>query len=895
MDPSSFGGVMAKKKLFLIDGMALAFRSFFAFQRPLYRADGLPTAAIYGTAVFLNKLMTEERPDFIACALDTAEPTFRHAMYPEYKGTRSAMPDDLSKQMPYIFDLFVKMGCPVIKQPGFEADDIIGTLARRFASPDLDVFIVSGDKDFMQLVSEHTFVYVPKKNEDAHVYDAAAVREKFGCSPERVIDVLALMGDSVDNVPGVPGIGEKTAAQLIASYGSLEGIYERVEAITAKKQKENLLAYKADAFLSRKLVTIDTQMPLSADLGDFSIDIEAALAQPELLDFYQSMEFKNLLARQGVVLGSSAKAVLKQAKTDHKYLELSELDNDIIQKWSSAGVVAFTLPWEGADTVVDKPDRIALAVGEDVFVLPLRSDQKALWAMLFAAPCLKICHSLKQISQVLRNFGIEVGAPFFCIKLADYLIDPNRDNHSMDVCVPRYVGLVRKPLSAADQKIADPLANQLARDAELCLAMYPLLLAKLEELALVPVLRDVELPLAIVLGKVEQRGLRVDAEQLDMLSETLRIRLDEIKVEMEKEVGYSFNLSSPKQLQKVLFEDLCLHEKLGIKRLKKTKTGFSTDESVLTQLVAHKVPRLILEHRSLSVLKNTFVDALPSFIHPQTGKIHTKLHQTVAATGRLSSDSPNLQNIPMRSEVGRQVRKAFLPTDVDDVLITADYSQVEIRLLAHLSKEAPLLEGFSHHLDIHRLTAAKIFNLPLEAVSKEMRNQAKAINFGIIYGMGPQRLAAETGVSMSEAKTFIEKYFLAYPHIRLYTQNLIQTARLTGFTTTMTGRRRPLPGIHDGNRAVVARAENIAINAPIQGSAADLIKLAMIRVEAKLEAARLRCQMLLQIHDELVFTCHRDDVAEAIPLVKEAMEHAFEISVPLDVLVNTGANWLEAH
>jgi len=879
------------QRLFIIDAMALAFRSFYALGRSsLATSQGIPTGAIYGAAMFMNKLIVEQKPDYLVAVTDTDEPTFRHEIYQQYKATRDRMPEDLAKQIPVIFDLFAKFHCPLIRLPGIEADDVIGTVAKRFAGPQLDALIVSGDKDFMQLIDDHIFMLAPKKNEEILLIDRAGVREKFSCTPEQVIDVLALIGDSVDNVPGVAGIGEKGAAKLIETYGSLDGIYAHLDQITAKKQKDGLLACRDDAYLSRRLVTLKTDVDLPLNLSDMRCDPKAAAVNVELLDFYRRFEFKTLATKTAAALaGSGQKAVAPPAPvvSEAAFTEVASVETQaaLLKAAQAADLIAMAIVATGSDLIADKASTLAIVFGQDAqFLIPLTEEGIYLVRPLLLNPkTTKVMHGLKFMLQMLYNVGLDVGGPCIDLEICDYLIDPNNYNHALDSLATRYLGQMHVSTLPTAQ-------------AATTLALHGVLQPKLEQLGLLRVLREVDMPLVPVLAQMERDGFYIDPDYLDQFSNELAKIATELHRELLTAIGEDINVNSPKQLQELLFEKLKLQDFAGIKRLKKTKTGLSTDESVLMRLAAHHpVPRLILEYRGITKLKNTYVDTLPQFINPRTGRVHTSFRQTVAATGRLSSDRPNLQNIPMHSTLGRKIREAFRPQDPDFLLISADYSQVEIRLLAHLAKADGLIEAFKRGLDIHTVTAAKIFGRQESEVDNVLRSRAKAVNFGIIYGMGPQRLALETGVSLAEAKDFIRRYFEVYPGIKTYTEGLISAARQTGYCVTMLGRRRPIPEIRDQSRVMLARGESIAVNAPIQGSAADLIKLAMIRVHAELRRRKSRARMLLQVHDELVFAAPQAEVPELIPMIREQMEHAIETSVPLKVEIHTGKNWLEAH
>ena len=829
----------APRRLFIIDTMALFFRSFYALGRSsLATSQGQPTGAIYGTAMFMNKLLTEQRPDFLVAACDTQGPTFRHSMYPAYKAHREAMPSDLAAQLPQCLELMAQYRCPLLQMAGVEADDLIGTLVRRFAGPGLDTYIISGDKDFMQLIGDHAFMLAPKKDEAALLIDRAAVHEKFLCAPEQVIDALALIGDTADNVPGVHGIGEKGAAKLISTYGSLEGIYENLAALSPKL-RASLEAGRSNAFLSRQLVTLKTNLELSLTLDQMACNWRQAAANDQLLAMFQRLQFKTLAQKVQSALqpNEPAKATAINKSSSEVVpspvaaaaTELSDtIDPTLIAQMqecvATCSYFAITICSSGLDVLADRAMSLALVTDTGAtFQLPLTQEGiYILRPLLTKSIQLKITHGLKHSLHMLGNVGIDLDSRCVDIEICDYLVDPNHYDHSLQSMLARWEQLESPALSGVAQ-------------AKAIISLYRKLAPRLAASGLERILHEVEMPLVPVLARMERCGFYIDAEFLDTYSNELAKTAKDLAAELYSAAGGEFNVNSPKQLQALLFDRLKLQEVAGLKRLKRTKTGYSTDESVLQQLAAsHPIPKLIVAYREVSKLKNTYVDPLPQFINPRSNRVHTSFRQTVAATGRLSSDQPNLQNIPIQSPLGRRIRQAFKPLDSGSVLVSADYSQVELRLLAHLADAKDMIAAFIAGLDVHTVTAAKIFGVAEAAVTPQLRSRAKAVNFGIIYGMGPQRLAATTGVSLAEAKAFIQRYFEVYPAIKTYTQSLIAAARATGYCVTMLGRRRPIPEIGDKNQANRARGENIAVNAPIQGSAADLIKVAMIRIDRAL-------------------------------------------------------------
>jgi len=950
---------MQAQRLFIVDAMALAFRSFYAFSmgRPLTTAAGLPVSAVFGTALFMHKLITEQKPDYLVIATDTREPTFRHALYPEYKANRSAMPPDLAAQLPHFFQLLEAYGCPILRHPGLEADDLIGTVAKQYANNNLKVYIVSGDKDFMQLVNDHVFIYTPRKGDEATIIDRAGVHAKFGCAPEQVIDCMALIGDSSDNVPGVHGIGPKGAANLIATYGNLDGIYANIDAVANKKLRDGLVQGRAAAYLSQQLVTIKTDAEVPHTLPDFACNGERAVYNERLLKVCKELEFTSMAAKIATVLGPQQMTPSKaQANTSGMKLLFPDpeaaapaaagvdllgpgLDPttnsplrspaevagyhlvqtkaqmaELMQVLSKAEIFAFDTETTGLNIVSDRPIGISLAIkAGEAYYVPLvaqhlteltPTDVVQQLGSILSSGRTKVGHNLKYDLQMLAHLGIKTGGSFIDTMICDWLLDASSRQHGLDACCLRHLNYEKiptksligehgqLPMLAAD---LNELTRYACEDADLTLRLYQNLLPKIKEHDLESVLRDIDMPLVPILARMEATGVHVDTGELTKLSLILTAAEGRLTTEIHALAGEPFNINSPKQLNDILFEKLRIHDQLGIKSLKKTKYGFSTDESVLQRLTAHPLANSILEYREVAKLQSTYVSALPALIQPATGRLHTSFHQTGTATGRLSSSAPNLQNIPIRSALGREVRKAFTARDPDWVLISADYSQIELRLMAHMAQDAGLIAAFASGEDIHTSTAAAVFGVSKEAVDKTMRSRAKAINFGIIYGMGARRLALETGATLAEATAFIDRYFATYPGINRFVEATIKEARTTGFTRTISGRRRSVIGLGESSQRLVVAAENIAVNTKIQGSAADLIKLAMASIERRLQGCGGLTRMVLQVHDELIFEAPKSEVATASALIKEGMEKAMTLSVPLVAQIGVGSNWLEAH
>ena len=867
------------RTLYLIDAMALAFRVFYALGRSksLTTSNGTKVSVPYGAAVFLQKLITEFNPDYLALVSDTEAKTFRHDLYSDYKANRGDMPEDLAEQLPLFFELFSCLDIKILKSPGYEADDIIGTLAKRASAAQLHTYIVSNDKDFMQLIDAQ----VAMLNKDYQVLREEAVQQRFQCHPQQVIDSLALIGDSSDNVTGVHGIGAKGAAKLIAEFGSLDTIYRRIDEVKPEGTRKKLIAGQEDAKLSRQLVTIDTNVPLPAQVTELTYDADIFNNQ-SLYDFYQKLEFKRLLPNFTCHEQSARRS--KTSLVVHNPQTLAELEQHV-QRLQSLPQLVVMVQADSIDLVTAKPVQIVLGDAQGLCVVDMTQLELAdvcalLSPLLQAEATLKLGYNLKSVWRVLHNINILLAGELADVLLYDYLLNPDWHNHSLVSIGERYL-----------DKSVD--MEDMVAQAETVLQLVDKLTAEVAAQGMGKLAAEMEMPLLRVLAKMEARGIFIDCDVLHNYGESLQRDLEVLEEKIYAAAPRQFNINSPQQLQQILFVELKIHEQLNIKSIRRTKTGYSTNETVLNLLSAHPLPRLILEYRGLSKLKNTYVDALPRHVHEQTRRLHTNLRQDVAATGRLSSDNPNLQNIPMRSERGQLIRKAFTTQDKNSVLISADYSQIELRLLACLAEAHSLIESFNVGLDIHQLTAAKVFDLEPEQVSSEQRAAAKAINFGIIYGMGARKLAKTIGASMAAAQEFINRYFAAYPEVKNFTEGLIKYAATRGYSQTPCGRRRTIEGLDDTNPQVYAHARNMAVNSCIQGYAADLIKLAMLKVDAALQTAQLRTKMLLQIHDELLFECPRVELPQATEIIKDSMENALQGAVRFEVNVKHGSNWLD--
>ncbi len=893
--------LMARQSLYLIDGNAQIYRAFFAV-RGFTTSKGLPSNAIYGFTTILNKLINDKRPDAMIVCLDAKGPTFRHARYPEYKSTRQKMPDDLVVQLPYIRRLIEAMNLPAIEAEGYEADDVIGTLAKQAEKAGYDVTIVSGDKDMMQLVTDHVRLFDAMKD---RFIRAEQVIEKFSVEPARVIEIMGLMGDSSDNIPGIPGIGEVTAKKLIAQFHDIDGVLAGVDQIKAKGVREKVKTHGELALLSRELVTIDTDSPVQFDPA-------TAVMQPvntdALTELYRELEFNSLLS-QLESPSSSAGTADKHYYTITDQRKLAHL----LARIATRGEVSIDLETTSLDPLRAQVVGISLAlVPDQAYYVPVAhtgegADSQLPWdtvremirPMLEDDAITKVGQNLKYDLQVLKSAGVALNGVRFDTMIADYLVNPNRRSHKLDTLALEYLnhrmiayqdvaGKGAKQIPFAQVPVATA-TTYAAEDADIALALKTELAPLLAEAEQEAVFNGLEMPLMPVLARMERNGFLLDVPYLKTMSTEMAKRIDTLEQEIYALAGETFNTASPKQLQVILFE------KLGLKPVKKTKTGFSTDEEVLSKLANdHPLPARILELRQFAKLKSTYVDALPEMLNPDTGRVHTSLNQTVAATGRLSSSDPNLQNIPIRTEAGRKIRSAFIAPP-GTVLVSADYSQIELRILAHVADDQALIQAFAEGEDIHRRTAADVFGIHEGLVSDGMRRAAKAINFGIIYGMGAYSLAQDLGVSQKEAKETIERYFATYAQVRGWIERTIATATETGYVETIFGRRRAIPELQMRGAQQRAAGERTATNSVIQGTAADIIKRAMIAIDARLTAEHHPARMLLQVHDELIFEVPEAEADGLTELVRAEMEGAAQLKVALTVDVGRGLNWEEAH
>jgi DNA polymerase-1 len=913
---------MATKKhklrhLFLVDGSGFIFRAFHALP-PLTRKDGTPVGAVYGFTAMLSKLLTETDADHIAIIFDAGRITFRNRIYPDYKAHRDETPEELIPQFPLIRDATRAFNLPAVEMQGFEADDLIATYTRIAREQDAKVTIVSSDKDLMQLVEDHKVVlYDHFKNREI---GRAEVEEKFGVAPERVIDVQALAGDASDNVPGVPGIGVKTAAQLIERFGDLDSILERAEEVTQPKRRQALIENAELARISRELVTLKDDVPVDQPLDSF----ELKEPDPEaLLRFLEEQEFKSLAERVGSRLSGRAPSESKATEADYRTLtSLEEL-----RTWIARATLAGSLAVDTETTSLDEAR--AELVGVSLAIVPneacyiplahkaasllegqtpelapgqiaLEDAIGALKPLLEDAAVLKVGQNIKYDMRVLARYGIEV-APVDDTMVISYVLDGGLHGHGMDelarlhldhATIPyKDVAGTGKAQVTFDQVPIERAAPYAAEDADVTLRLHRVLKPRLALERMTTVYETIERPLIPVLARMENTGIAVDRKTLERLSKDFAKRIAALEEEIHALAGHEFTIGSPKQLGEVLFDEM------GLPGAKKGKSGaYATGAGVLDELAAlgHDLPARVLDWRQLSKLKSTYTDALIEQINPATERVHTSYGMAIASTGRLSSSDPNLQNIPVRTEEGRKIRRAFVPGK-GCKLLSADYSQIELRILAHIAEIDALKEAFREGLDIHALTASQVFGIAIKGMDAMTRRRAKAINFGIIYGISPFGLARQLGIAQSEAADYIATYFERYPGIKDYMEETKVFCRKHGHVSTLFGRKVHLPGITDKNHARRSFMERAAINAPIQGTAADIIKRAMIRIPGALESARLKAKMLLQVHDELIFEVPEKELTKTAKLAKKIMEGAAHLDVPLTVDTGSGANWDEAH
>ena len=937
-----------KKRLFLLDAYALIFRGYYAFiKNPRINSKGMNTSAIMGFMNSLLDVIKREKPDHLAVCFDKGGSHERTAMFTEYKANRDETPEAIVIAVPYIQKILEAMHIPVVVKEGFEADDIIGTLAKQAEKENYKTFMVTPDKDFAQLVSENIFMYRPARmGNGIEIWGVPEVQEKFEIErPEQVIDYLGMMGDSVDNIPGLPGVGDKTAKKFLKQFGSMESLLDNLDQVQGKL-KEKIEANKDLGVLSKKLATINIDVPVQFNAKDYELsdpDIETASALFEELEFRRIQEnFKKIFSLssdavasnpplentktatastaqfdlfnpppgQGTAVAESSKNSQKSVNHQYQWVNSPAGRSLLLEKLLKQSSVCFDTETTGLDALQAELVGIAFSWEQQKgYYLALPQDQEEAQAIIdtfrpfFENPQIeKIGHNLKYDLKVLLKYDLRVAGPLFDTMIAHYLINPDM-RHNMDVLAETYlnyspqsitelIGRKGKNQGSMRDVPLDQQTQYAVEDADITLQLKHHFEKELAESATTDLFKTVELPLVEVLTDMEAEGINLNVNFLNQLSKTLTADIAVLEKDIYGEVGETFNLASPKQLGVILFEKLKLVDKP-----KKTKTGqYSTAEDILSYLAKdHPIVDKILEWRSLQKLENTYVSALPNDLNPQTLRIHTVYNQAVAATGRLSSNNPNLQNIPIRTPRGQEVRKAFIPRDSDHILMAADYSQIELRIIAALSKDPAMVKAFQNNEDIHAATAARVFDVPIEEVNREQRSNAKTVNFGIVYGVSAFGLSQQTKLNRTESKALIDTYYNSYPQLKQYISDQVNFARENGYVSTVLGRRRYLKDINSQNAVVRGAAERNAVNAPIQGSAADIIKLAMIQIHQKIINENWQSKMLLQVHDELVFDVLKSEREGFEKMVKTEMENAFDIGLPLLVDIGFGENWLEAH
>ncbi|RJQ14172.1 MAG: DNA polymerase I [Nitrospiraceae bacterium] len=869
------------------------YRAFFAI-RNLSASDGFPTNAIYGFTSMILKILREKKPEYFAIVFDTPAPTKRHEVYEAYKAHRPGMPDDLRRQVPFIKEIIQAFNIESIEKPGYEADDILGVLAKEGEAEGLDVYIVTADKDMCQVVSPKIRLYDTMKEKFTEEKD---VIERFGVGPSRFPEIIALMGDVSDNIPGVPGIGEKTAVRLLKEFGSLENLVENYSRVKNPKLKEAISQNMENIKLSRELATFHPDVPLDKSVKDLRP------GEPDwgkLLSSFRRFGFGSLLKLIPETSGPDKTEYIAVLDADALEEALSPVRDEVTVDTETTSQSPMTAELVGISLSREEGKAYYVPVAHSYPGAPEQLSKRQVLdrmkGMLENPEIKKTGHNIKYDLIVLKNEGIDLQGIAFDTMLASYLLNPNKTNHNLADVSLEYLGIkklsfndvIGKGRNFSEVSVSDA-ARYSGEDAAVTLKLKEHFGPRLEDEGLSKLFHEMELPLIEVLADMEMAGVKIDIPLMDTLSRRLASELVSIEKRIYFIAGEEFNINSPKQLQEILFE------KLGLRTLRKTKTGFSTDADVLEQLaLEHELPREIIEYRMLAKLRNTYVDALPRTINPKTGRLHTSFNQTITATGRLSSSEPNLQNIPVRGEWGTRIREAFI-ADEGNLLISSDYSQIELRVLAHLSQDKGFMEVFRHDGDIHTRTATELFGVSAAEVTPEMRRRAKTVNFGIVYGISPYGLSRQLGIPPDESRDYIDTYFARHCGVKEYMEKMIEVATETGFISTIFNRKRPIPELRSTNKNTRQLGERLAINTPVQGSAADIIKVSMLNIRKRLKKERLRTRMLLQVHDELLFEAPEEEKDMIRALVKEEMENAVTLDVPLKVDIGIGKNWAGAH
>ena len=926
-----------EKKIVLIDGHSILNRAFYGLP-DLTNAKGEHTNAVYGFLNIMLKILEEEKPDYLTVAFDVKQPTFRHVMFEEYKGTRKPMPEELRQQVPLVKEVLMAMHITVVEKPGYEADDVLGTIARRAEEHGMEVSLVSGDRDLLQLATDKIKIRIPKTKRtgtEIEDYYPTDVMEKYQVTPLQIIDLKGLMGDTADNIPGVPGIGEKTATKIIKEFGSVEEAILHVDEITPKKARENLKEFEEKARLSKVLATIKTDCELEYSLDEATLE---DMFNEEAFKIMKRLEFKSLLSKfdqeqvknediekcflsvKGKKEAENVFILAKDCLSKEKEIGLALIAEDSVLEFASKKKENF-MEANGQFSLFAQEEpkeelllATIIAIDEQVYYLETSKEISEAWIVeklseLLGTKGIIAVLDLKRMLYILdklfKAYQMEAEVllqsmerNIIDLSVAQYLLQPLQESYEYDDIARDCLGMAliskkdfqgKKSLLECKKEKAEEFKNYCCYQSFVSKKAYKLLMDELEATEMMCLYKDVELPLVYVLFAMEQRGIRVNKGELKKYGEKLEVRILELEKEIYELAGETFNINSPKQLGVILFE------KLQLPFAKKTKTGYSTSADILDKLKNdYPIVAKILEYRQLSKLKSTYADGLANFICEEDGRIHGKFNQTITATGRLSSTEPNLQNIPIRMEIGREIRKVFIPRD-GYVFLDADYSQIELRILAHMSGDDSLITAYNSGKDIHRITASEVFHTPFEEVTSQQRSNAKAVNFGIVYGISSFGLGQDLHISKKEAEEYIERYFATYPGIKKFLDSAVEIAKKEGFVASLMGRRRPVPELSSSNFMQRSFGERIAMNSPIQGTAADIMKVAMVRVEQRIKEEQLQSKLLLQIHDELLVETHPDEVEQVKQILEEEMSRALELLVPLEVEVKEGNNWNEAH
>ena len=868
------------ERLLILDSNSLMNRAFYAIP-PLTTTEGVHTNAVYGFTNMLFKMKEEIKPDYIVAAFDRKAPTFRHKEYEEYKAGRKKMPPELGEQFPIIKEVLNLLAVNIYEIDGFEADDIIGTLAKFAEKNNIEVFIVTGDRDALQLATNNIKVVITKKGvTETAVYDEKAFIDEFGVTPTQYIDVKGLMGDKSDNIPGVPGVGEKTAFKLIATYGSMEGVLSNIDEISGKKLKENLETYSEQAIFSKKLATIMTEVPIEFDLDD--IKSQDSYNREELKKMFFKLQMKSLLAK---LPGDDIEGESEEEKIEITEVNNVELLKSILKEEKEIAFISYKLN-DGNIYSKMELDKIYLSYGEKMYLIDMKlismenpeESTRLLKNFMENDKITKVIHDGKNLVTTLTKLGIDIKEYIFDTAIAAYLIDSARSEYPLATLINEYLG--KEVKGEGDTLVCTAVSNMKE--------LYSYLKERISKEDMDELYYDVEHPLIFILSSMEAVGFKVNREKLDELAIKFKEEIARTEKEIFELCEEEFNINSPKQLGKILFE------KLDLPVIKKTKTGYSTNAEVLEKLMdKHEVIPKIIYYRQITKLNSTYVEGLKNVID-QDGAIHSSFNQTVTTTGRLSSTEPNLQNIPVKYEMGREIRKVFIPKEDTDVLLSCDYSQIELRVLAHMSGDQNMIDAFNHHSDIHTKTASEVFKVPVEEVTSLMRSRAKAVNFGIVYGISDFSLSQDLKITKKEASEYMEIYFDRYPKIKGYLESAKEEAKEKGYVLTILNRRRFIPEIKSSNKIVKALGERLAMNAPIQGSAADIIKLAMVKVYNRIKKENLDSEIILQVHDELILNVKENELEVVKALVKEEMENVLKMAVTLEVDTNIGNTWYEA-